>query len=1392
MKLYDPAENKDPDEHLVKSKADINSMVLVPPRVTQKLSFLVITIYRAEELPDMDYSMMMHGGIDGYVRAYFAGQDVLETKKVTVKGSENLTVAFNQELWFPVLLPTMSDNIFLSMWDWDMTTADQLVANVLKPFSFKQVQNYPNQFKHVWANLYGPPMGYDTNSSALQLMQKHPVHASTYRGRVLMSLRVEDGLQSVNDEAHVRNLLNTSISPRIKRYTLRAALFYGTEIPMFTSKTNWNRNTRMSLRISIGRLSVESSRAHNISGICHFNQYLDVVDVELPEDLDQVPDVFVHLIRQTMNESRCICFARFRAQDLFCQDSDALKVIQPPQWVVLNEDKVLDELKDHDFTGNILMNLRLEDSEHRGRPEEEIAQQWRQYASTTMQYMEYVLFVHVFQGKCLPSADFDGLLDPYVKVVCVGSEGQVSTRMSTRDPCFYETVVLDVELPQNEQFLPKVSLQVYDWDRYDADDYVGGLKFSLGDFIQVSSSEYSKIRASGEYSPPRPKWYPICYEKPGDTQGELLLSFDLIKKDTPGVIVEPPESIRPPAEEAFVEVMCLGCRGLQPAGFMPINTPFAKFEIGEITKTNQPKFTNPSSKPSSRNPNFLQRIIVPVKMPLDSLFAPRLNITVYDQLLGGFYKPIIGVCAVDLSRKMPLSNGEPNPLYIEECNKAITRGSNPYVDYGVDLSTFPGTVSYDVLAARSPSEIAEKSQKKTNKISIAGMCSSGSFGIYDDANDEDELPHYMHQREIVDGELEDILKSPFETYTLFRGSNNGCDSSDQSSETYRPVGKFKGIVRVLKSRDEPPLFDLDQFLNPQPYLVRVYVLDALNLHPKDANNRCDPYLRVSLGDGRRREQMFNDRSNYQPKTLTPKFHKMFEFKADLPGASELKLEVLDYDFFAIPTLPTGLSKALSTTVGTTVDGDDFVGATLIDLEDRWFDAKWQELGHSPEQVERRKPLEVRPLFAPSSTLPQGSLRVWVDILTGAEMNLVRPLDISLPPPQMFEVRVIIYKAKNVTAGDFTDLSDLFVKCWLQDRDDNSQSTDTHWRARHGRASFNWRMKFDVELPLDPEKEADRGYLHFQMWDRDVVYDDCLADAVVDLTSFLKTAFKTKQAVNVFAKPKPIRIRGTESMPYEGASRRSGYSATEDTVSAARQRSPYSDEVIISIIEEEVMNHDRTPMLPGGASDIEEDTETEPEDVDADMENAESLVKSFMHRLGLGDDPEDASWLMMTTRDSRTGDRVRAGELLVSVEILPKHLADIRSAGLGRGEPNSFPFLPEPADRLHLSAMWNPCYVLEALMGPKYYRAFASFFLCTIFAILVLFAGPLINVLLTLFELAPQPFGLTLFFLVLSLLLGVLVYMLYRCRRAIIRVSNGADFNSSTRTKSRRKARRALR
>lgn len=1392
MKVLSDERDEDPDEVSVKSKKDINSLVLVPPRVTQTLSYLVVSIHRAEDLPNMDQGMLTQGGIDGFVRAYFSGQDVLETKRVTVKGSEFLAVEFNQELWFPVLLPTMSDNIFISVWDSDITT-NELVASIMQPFSFRQVKASPKQFENRWTNLYGPPIGYVVDSSSCRRMQNQPAHASMYRGRLLVSLRVEDASKSSNDRPHARTIVHPSLGPPTTRFTLRVALFYGTEIPMFASKTNWNRNTSMSVRISIGKHAIESSNADNVSGVCQWNQYLEIPDITLPSDIAQVPDVFVHLVRLQMTEARYICYARYTAKEIFdaVARTGDLSTIPPPKWITLTKDSVFNDLKERDFTGNLLMNMRLEKAQQaESAKDANLAHQWRQHANKSLVYMKYTLFVHVFQGRCLPAGDVNGLADPYVQASCGGVEGKVATRMATRDPCYYETIVLDIELPQDQQFLPKLSLQVYDEDRFHADDFIGGIKFTLTDFPKLSSSKYAEKLANKTYAAPLPQWYPIFFEKEGDSEGELLLSFDLIQKDSPSAVVEPPPSIHPPTEDVFVEVTCLGCRGLQSTGFMPLASPLAKFEIGEISKLNQPKFTNPSSKPSPKNPNFLQRVLIPVKMPVDALFAPRLNVTVSDQLLGGFYKPVLGVCSIDLSRKLRFSNGKPNPLFIDRLNSDTSQsGSNPYVDQAKDLSSFPGTVPAAV--ARSLSSMTSSDQgnlaierKERNRDSGLGVFPSGTSSSMD-WYDEDDVPHYMVNRGNVEGVLEDDLDAAFETYALFRGDMlvRRDASREPVLNAYRPVGRFKGVVRILKSRDEPPVFNLDQFLNPQTYLVRVYIIDATNLVPRDDNNKCDPYLQVTLGDGRKVEHVFNDRKNYKKETVAPKFHTMFQFKADLPGASELRVDLFDYDSLSLSNITRGLTSSEDSNGDPTSSGDDYIGGTMIDLEDRWFSFKWQTLGLgcSDHPQESRKPLETRPLYAPSSSLPRGSVRLWVDILSGPEIHSIKPLDISPPPPEHFEVRVIIYKAKNVLSGDFTDLSDLFIKCWLQTHDEKAQTTDTHWRAKRGKASFNWRMKFDIVLPTDPEIEADKGYLHLQLWDKDVLYDDCLADTVVDLTAFLKEAYKTKQVVNVFGKPKPVRIRGTSSLPLSPR-HRTGYSSTEQAASGASQQGGAVPECVVDIDDDR--GGVSRPLLGSTPSDngtIEaatshSDTDDEDEDED-ELENAQSLVKSFMTRFGMGDDPEDSSWLTLTTRDTSTGERLRAGNLLVSVEILPVAVAKARAAGLGRSEPNNFPFLPEPADRLHLSAMWNPLYVLEAMMGPKYYRTFASFVVCALFVLLVVFAGPLINVLLTLLELVPWPYGFIAFGVVFVLAVAAIAYWTYKCRRAIVRATANASSSS---------------
>lgn len=57
-----------------------------------------------------------------------------------------------------------------------------------------------------------------------------------------------------------------------------------------------------------------------------------------------------------------------------------------------------------------------------------------------------------------------------------------------------------------------------------------------------------------------------------------------------------------------------------------------------------------------------------------------------------------------------------------------------------------------------------------------------------------------------------------------------------------------------------------------------------------------------------------------------------------------------------------------------------------------------------------------------------TLECWVDILLPEEASLFLPDDVALPPAALFEVRVVVWKAKDVVPFDYlTNMNDLFVR-----------------------------------------------------------------------------------------------------------------------------------------------------------------------------------------------------------------------------------------------------------------------------------------------------------------------------------------------------------------------------
>uniref|UniRef100_A0A5K3EPL3 Otoferlin n=1 Tax=Mesocestoides corti TaxID=53468 RepID=A0A5K3EPL3_MESCO len=344
-------------------------------------------------------------------------------------------------------------------------------------------------------------------------------------------------------------------------------------------------------------------------------------------------------------------------------------------------------------------------------------------------------------------------------------------------------------------------------------------------------------------------------------------------------------------------------------------------------------------------------------------------------------------------------------------------------------------------------------------------------------------PSLIERIKIYSTELEEVpefqgFSTPIRNFKLFRGKQ---DDDDTLAEE-RAVGYFKGNIKLypIPEDAEPPesVEDLHSFPTlPQRFnwriLVRCYIIRAFNLHPADPTGLADPYLVVSMG-----KQVYNDKSNYIPKTLRPTFGKMFQFEVEFPTTTVLHIEVMDHDILG---------------------SDDMIGQTVIDLESRfhsphratcglaktyyshsyaqWRDSKLpteiladlcKKSGIPPpvyaqidntvkvggkafyadttivDETETKKksnePLalaalnhwdevpggialvpehvEVRRLLHPEKgSLEQGRLMMWVDMFDRDEERPPPSIDVTPRTPEAWELRCIIYNTAEVVLND---------------------------------------------------------------------------------------------------------------------------------------------------------------------------------------------------------------------------------------------------------------------------------------------------------------------------------------------------------------------------------------
>lgn len=84
----------------------------------------------------------------------------------------------------------------------------------------------------------------------------------------------------------------------------------------------------------------------------------------------------------------------------------------------------------------------------------------------------------------------------------------------------------------------------------------------------------------------------------------------------------------------------------------------------------------------------------------------------------------------------------------------------------------------------------------------------------------------------------------------------------------------------------------------------------------------------------------------------------------------------------------------------------------------------------------------------------------------------------------------------------TDQNDLRVTAELKlNKDRLKQETDTHWRAKNGKGSWNWRLKFPFEIS---GLQLERSQFKLAMWDADVFSaNDSIGEVIMSFNTILK-------------------------------------------------------------------------------------------------------------------------------------------------------------------------------------------------------------------------------------------------------------------------------------------------
>ncbi|EDO43088.1 predicted protein, partial [Nematostella vectensis] len=799
---------------------------------------------------------------------------------------------------------------------------------------------------------------------------------------------------------------------------------------------------------------------------------------------------------------------------------------------------------------------------------------------------KFQMWAYVYQARDLLAKDESGMNDPYVRVAFANQSQMTEVKQKTLCPTWDQTLIFHVDLFDSLENIqrnpPTVVMELFDKDQVGKDDFLGRTEFKPYPRIHGNEGPACKLlwypishgdEDGGEILAACELFLVSFIFFQCTTKLETgLLNFHLqddgvvniphppTPRDAEGEILPVRDRIRPVLQKTVVEVLCWGVRNMKKYQLASIKSPSVQFEIGgEIIQSDI--LTDAKKFPNFGRPILPRKII---NLPVEEMYTPPMNIRIHDNRTFG-RKPTVAVHSI----------------------KSLTRfrcaAPTPAGQIQVEGPAAPGQPAEGVVPEAESHKFdwwskyyASLNQTEDSKSEKVGDGTTGRT-----------LSPELEKIEEFGG-LEDMIAS-FSLYRG-KAKKRDDDDEETQKVVGEFKGTFR-IYPLPEAEGVDPDLPETVFTNLPPNepidcVVRVYILSAIDLQPQDPGGLADPYVVVQLG-----KKKLDNKDQYKPNTLNPIFGKMFELDAVIPVHKDLKITLMDYDLLTrddmIGETVIDLEQRLLTRYRAkcgipktycdsgpnqwrdhkrpmellrewceeteknfkfykgTKDGTPdriVVGYRVYQLDEfgafrnpnEHLGAKHQRLAlHVLNQLEFiPEHVETRGLRSPMQpNIEQGKVQLWVDIFPKNEGVLKPSVDITAREPTNYELRVIVWNTSGVIMDETSitgeQMSDIYVKGWLEGMGDDKEKTDVHYRSLDGDGNFNWRMVFNfLYLPIEKKmviREKEHFWsldakevrlaprLNMQIWDNDTFsYDDFLGSCQLDLIKLPKPCQTAKR------------------------------------------------------------------------------------------------------------------------------------------------------------------------------------------------------------------------------------------------------------------------------------------